>query len=72
MGGTLPTELKCARRLITLGLSGNAITGSLSQDLIDGLISLQTIDVSFNAMSGVLPDFAGSSEDSKLRYLYHA
>ena len=68
LSGAIPSDLKCARKLITLAARGNSLSGTIPQLVIDGLPMLNTLDLSYNYLTGGIPNFpAGSSE---LRNLY--
>ena len=68
LSGAIPSDLKCARKLITLAARGNSLSGTIPQLVIDGLPMLNTLDLSYNDLTGGIPSFpAGSSE---LRNLY--
>jgi Leucine-rich repeat (LRR) protein len=44
-----------------LELSGNALTGELDYESFAGLEYLTTVNISYNKLTGIVPDFLGTN-----------
>lgn len=64
--GPLPFDLRCVRKLITFTARGNSLSGSVAQTVIDGLAMLNRLDLGFNQLEGVIPNF----QNTPLKNLY--
>jgi len=69
--GSLPVELECMNRLSFLHLQRNNLTGTVPQRVVDGLVDMYSLRLSFNELSGTVPHFDTRHSSLQILYLDH-